>query len=156
MKKSILLSILIIIFVGTNITYGFDVDGLTDGMNKEIVIEKLSSIKFGKVVDEGNTVKFCDLEDKEFNKFYVVYFKNNKLVGYDKNFKPSMSNYITLFKLLTEKYGNTVKCSSKSDMSSNGEIKSLLCTWLFKKESITINYNILPSNDTLYVHYRIR
>jgi len=151
-----LLVLVLLLLAGINTSYGFDVDGLKNGMEKKKVLEILSPMNFDKVVDEGSTVKFCDLQDKKYNRFYVVYFKNNKLIRYNKNYEPSMLNYITLFKLLNEQYGMAVLCSSQSNMMSNGESKSLHCSWRLKKELVTISYDILPSHDNLYVHYLIK
>lgn len=104
MRNSILIFITLVVLLGTSIVQGFDVDGLKNGMRKEAVIEILSRWNFENVLDKGGQVQFYDLNDKENNRYSVVTFKNNKLVGYAKNLRPSMSNYIKAFKSLSEEY----------------------------------------------------
>ncbi|MCG6536218.1 MAG: hypothetical protein L7F78_16335 [Syntrophales bacterium LBB04] len=155
MKNSILLFVALIILLAADIAGGFDVDGLRDGMKKDVVVEILSHWRFEKVLDKGDQIHYSDL-DKEYNRYYVVTFKNNKLVGYSKNFKPSIANYISIFKLLSEEYGTTVKCTSTSDMIPAGELKYLRCTWVSPLDEVTVGYSILPFADELTVSYMAR
>ena len=156
MRNSILIFITLIVLLGTSAAQGFDVDGLKNGMKKEAVMAIFSRLNFENVMDKGDQVQFYDLNVKENNRYSAVTFKNNKLVGYSKNLRPSMSNYIKAFKSLSEEYGATVKCKSTSETISVGEIEELHCTWLSPIDEVSIIYSILPSSDQLSVSYIAR
>jgi hypothetical protein len=156
MRNSILIFITLIELLGTSTAQGFDVDGLKHEMKKEAVIAIFSRLNFENVLDKGDQVQFFDLNIKENNRYAIVTFKNNKLVGYAKNLRPSMSNYIKAFKALSEEYGPTVKCESTSETISVGEIEELHCTWISPIDEVSIIYSILPSSDQLSVTYMAR
>jgi len=156
MKNSILIIITLTLLLGTSTAQGFDVDGLKSGMKKEAVMAIFSRLNFENVLDKGDQVQFYDLNVKENNRYAVLTFKNNKLVGYSKNLRPSMSNYIRVFKELSEEYGRSVKCESTSETISVGEIEELHCTWISPIDEVSIIYSILPSSDQLSVSYTAR
>jgi hypothetical protein len=156
MKNSILIIITLVILLGTSTAEGFDVDGLKNGMKKETVMAVFSRLNFESVLDKGDQIQFYDLNVKESNRYSVVTFKNNKLIGYSKSLKPSMSNYIKLFKALSEEYGRSVKCESTSETISVGDIEELHCTWTSPIDEVSIVYSILPSSDQLSVSYTAR
>jgi hypothetical protein len=123
-------------------------------MSKEMVLEKAKSYNFSKIVggDDGPLMLY-DWPELSVFRFYVLSFSDNKLVTLAKRFKPSMSNYILLFKELSEKYGNEVYCYAQTKLSSSGEDKDIGCNWNNGKELISIKYSVFPSNDDLYIFY---
>ncbi|MBU4320919.1 MAG: hypothetical protein L6246_01090 [Thermodesulfovibrionales bacterium] len=136
-----------------DISYGFEIDGFKDGMRKDVVLEKSLSWNYDKVDDRGDSVGVYDFPDKKTYRHINLSFHNNRLVGFQKNYKPSMANYIMLFKELGDKYGDNVNCSAGTDLSTSGENKNITCIWVVGNEKIHISYNIFPSNDQLSVYY---
>lgn len=140
----------------SNISYGFEVDGFKDGMKREIVLEKVKSWNFDKIADnDADSVSVYDLPEKNTFRHYNFSLKDNKLISVQKNYKPSMANYILLFKELVAKYGEKVSCNAESGLSTYGEEKSIRCIWLKDGEQVHISYNLFPSNDQLYVFYSV-
>ena len=152
MKVAIMVLTAMLAFV--NFSYGFDIDGFKDGMKKEIVLEKIKSWNFDRITeDETNYISAYDLPEKNTIRHYNFSLKDNKLVSVQKDYKPSMTNYILLFKELVAKNGEKVSCYPESRLSTNGEEKSIRCIWIKDGEQAHISYNIFPANDQLSVFY---
>lgn len=138
-----------------NISYAFEVDGFKDGMSKEMVLEKAKSYNVGKIVEnENGLLMLGNLFDDKDIPIWTLSFTDNKLVILQKEFQPSMANYILLFKKLIDKYGSKTYCNAETQLSSVGEIKSIECSWHKDKEEIGISYGVFPINEQLYVRYR--
>lgn len=155
MKKVNVIFILMIMGIAKT-SYGFEVDGFKDGMRKEIVVEKLKAWHFDKIVEiEGeNTLSAYDLENgSTFSRYYSFNFQGETLAALQKGYKPSMANYIILFKELNSEFGEKSYCNADIKLISNGENKSITCAWFSRKEKISVSYNVYDANDQLSVYY---
>ncbi len=152
--KFIITTILITTLCAIDV-YAFDVDGLKDGMTRDEILQALSIWNFDRIDDRGTYLSAYDIPDKKTYRHYNLSFVNNKLVLVQKDYKPSMKNYIALFQELAEKYGEKVICHASSRMSTEGDVKEIECWWWNRNEEISLRYTIFENNDQLSVVYRI-
>jgi len=152
--KSLLGKVLIIFIIGLSIfgyskAFPFEEDGFKSGMTKKEVREILKTWNFNKIDEEEDLIRAYDTT-KTAKRRFVFGFRNNKLFSLQKDFPPSMSNFIYLFNKFTLVYGKPTDSHSEISLNSSGETRSIMFWWRKKFEINQLSYNVFPNNDQLY------
>jgi len=145
----------VLFFLLPSIAHSFDTDGFKDGMSKEEIKKIVATWNFDTIQDENDSIIAFDKPDNGAHRFYQFFFCNNKLNYLQKGFEPSMKSYILLFKKLSSDYGTKIRGHSDIYITSNGENRFISLTWELPLESITLTYNIFPTNDDLTIRYQV-
>lgn len=104
--------------------FAFDADGFQSGMTKKEVKEILKTWNFDKIDEEENSILAYDTI-KTAKRWFSFGFRNNKLYSLQKNFPPSMKNFIFLFNKFTSVYGKPTDSHSEISLGSSGETRSI-------------------------------
>jgi hypothetical protein len=135
--------------LGCTITFAFDVDGFKSGMTKKEVKEMLKGWNFDKIDEEEDSVRAYDTT-KTAKRWFSFGFRNNKLTSFQKDFPPTMKNFIYLFNKFTLIYGKPIDSYSDISLDSSGETRSIWFWWKINSEIQQLSYNVFPNNDQLY------
>lgn len=131
----------------------FDIDGFRNGMSQETIKNNLSEWKFDKVEEKENFIKAWDIPKRGNERLYVFNFCNKKLRDIQKNFEPSMKNFIFLFNKFSSIHGKPIDSHTDSSLSNIGESWSIAFYWRTGRDLVTLTYYVHPNNDQLTVMY---
>lgn len=149
-----LVSLFLIVFTPQQVK-SFEVDGFKNGMTKKEVIEILGKSNFDRIEDKEGTITAYDIPTKGTYRYYNFSFGNAKLVFLNKNFPPSMKNFIFLFDNFTTLYGKPVDSYTKISLETYGETRRISFMWKTQSETIDLDYSVFPNNDQLSISYTL-
>jgi hypothetical protein len=132
--------------------YAFEVDGFKSGMSYDAVKRKISTWNFDKVVENDQSIQAYDLPEKKSGRSLTLNFCKNQLAGVQKDYPPTMKNYITLTNEYRSKFGNPIDINTKIELTSIGETHNIYTFWESKVDSFSLNYGVYPANDQLYIY----
>jgi hypothetical protein len=132
----------------------FEVDAFKSGMSKEQVKEALKSYTFDKVQDfSAQTLIAYDQPEKGSNRQFVFDFCNNKLVGMQQEMAPSNRNLVIIINNYNAKYGQPIKVSAGSNVTSTGDKNELALYWRKGLDVVGVKYNVIAPIEQLLVQY---
>lgn len=136
--------------------FAFEVDTFRSGQSKEQVKEALKSYSFDKVQDfSAQTLIAYDQPEKGSNRQFVFDFCNEKLVGFQQEMAPSPRNLMIIINNYISKYGQPIKVSASSNVTSIGDKNELSLYWRKGLDVVGVKYSITQPIEQLLMQYDV-
>jgi len=136
--------------------FAFEVDTFRSGQSKEQVKEALKSYTFDKVQDfSAQTLIAYDQPEKGSNRQFVFDFCNDKLVGFQQEMAPSPRNLMIIINNYISKYGQPIKVSAGSNVTSIGDKNELALYWRKGLDVVGVKYSITQPIEQLLMQYDV-
>lgn len=156
--KNLFLITIGLFFIYSPSVKSFEVDQFKSGMTQKEVKEILSTQNFDKIQDKGKCIFAFDLPQKNTNRRYsFCFYQDGKLNLLEKDFPPSMKNFIALFDKFTSFYGKPFDYLSRITIENHdlSESREIAFMWRTQTDTIELKYIVFSTNDQLKVMYKV-
>ena len=132
----------------------FEVDVFKSGMSREQIRVALKSYTFDRVQEfSEHTLIAYDQPEKGSNRQFVFDFCNDKLAGLQQEMAPSLRNATIVLNSYISKYGQPIKVTAQSSVTSIGDRNELAYYWRRGLDVIGVKYSETSPIEQLLLQY---
>lgn len=133
---------------------GFQIDTFRSGMTREEVKAALKSYDFERVKDfSPTTLVAYDTPERASHRQFIFDFCNDRLVGLAQEVAPSLRNLVIVVNNYNERYGQPMRVTAATNVTSIGERNELAFHWRNGPDVIGVRYVTTAPVETLMLLY---
>lgn len=132
----------------------FEIDAFRSGMTREQVREALKSYDFERVQDFSPTTLIAyDTPERASHRQFVFEFCNGRLVELQQEVAPSLRNLVIVVNNYNARYGQPVRVTARTNVTSIGERSELAFHWRQGADVVGVRYVVTAPVEQLMLVY---